>query len=88
MLSELEQLANPVFIGEPAGMMGNNYGDEAEFRPPWSGITGTIASMKWEWGDPHDRRRTIVPQVPVELTAADYFAGHDNVLDAATPFVR
>jgi tetratricopeptide (TPR) repeat protein len=88
MLSELEHLADPVFVGEPTAMMGNNYGDEAEFRLPWSGITGAVASMKWAWGDPHDQRRTIVPQVPVELTAADYFAGRDPVAEAAFTLAR
>jgi tetratricopeptide (TPR) repeat protein len=83
LTTDLERLAAPVFIGEPTSMTGNNYGDESQLRLPYSGIWAGVTSLKWQLGYPGDLRRAIVPQVPVRLTAADYFAGRDPILDIA-----
>jgi len=79
--TDLERLANPIFVGEPTGNMGNQEGDEGSVKLPYSGLTATIAAVKWQLSHPWDVRRTIVPNIPVPLTAADYFAGRDPVLD-------
>ena len=79
--TDLERLANPIFVGEPTGNMGNQEGDEGSVKLPYSGLTATIAAVKWQLSHPWDVRRTIVPNIPVSLTAADYFAGRDPVLD-------
>jgi tetratricopeptide (TPR) repeat protein len=81
--TDLERFANPIFVGEPTGNMGNQEGDEGSVTLPYSGLTATIAAVKWQLSHPWDARRTIVPQLPVALTAADYFAGRDPVLDTA-----
>jgi len=77
LVMDLERLAAPVFVGEPTSMTGNNYGDESELVLPYSGIWAGVTSVKWQLGYPYDQRRTIVPSIPVTLTAADYFAGRD-----------
>ena len=86
-VTDLERFANPVFVGEPTGDMGNQEGDEGKVILPYSGLSATIAAVKWQLSDPWDNRGTIVPQVPVELTAADYFAGRDPVLDTVMKLV-
>jgi hypothetical protein len=83
LTTDMERLASPVFIGEPTGMTGNNYGDESQLVLPYSGISAGLTSLKWQLGYPADLRRAIVPQVPVRMTAADYFAGRDPALAAA-----
>jgi hypothetical protein len=83
LATDLERLASPVFIGEPTGMTGNNYGDESEIKLPYSGIWAGVPGVKWQLSYPYDMRRAIVPQVPVTLTAAGYFAGQDPVLETA-----
>ena len=79
--TDLERFANPVFVGEPTGNMGNQEGDEGSVKLPYSGLLALIAAVKWQLSHPWDTRRTIVPHLPVPLTAADYFAGRDPVLD-------
>lgn len=81
LATDLERLAAPVFVGEPTGMTGNNYGDESELVLPYSGIHGGVTGLRWQLGYPTDLRRAIVPQVPVALTAAAYFTGRDPVLE-------
>lgn len=88
LATDLERLAAPVFVGEPTAMTGNNYGDESEFVLPYSGIHGGVTGLRWQLGYPTDLRRAIVPQVPVALTAADYFAGRDPVLDTIVALCR
>lgn len=79
--TDLERLANPIFVGEPTGNMGNQDGDEGRVMLPYSGLMAMIAAVKWQLSHPWDTRRSIVPHIPVSPTAADYFAGRDPVLD-------
>ena len=40
-------------------------------------------AVHWVFSDPDDPRLTIEPDVTVEVSAADYFAGRDPALEAA-----
>jgi hypothetical protein len=84
LITDLERFANPIFVGEPSSMTGNNAGDESQFVLPYSGLTGALSSVRWQLSHPWDIRRSIVPQMPVPLTAAAYFRGDDPVLEAIT----
>jgi tetratricopeptide (TPR) repeat protein len=88
LATDIERLAAPVFVGEPTSMTGNNYGDESELVLPYSGIHGGVTGLRWQLGYPTDLRRAIVPQVPVALTAAAYFAGRDPVLETIVALCR
>lgn len=79
--TDLERLANPVFVGEPTGATGNQEGDEGAIRLPYSGLRANIAGVLWQLSHPWDERRFIAPDAPVQLTAADYFAGRDPALE-------
>ncbi len=81
-VTDMERFANPIFVGEPTGNMGNQDGDEGHIKLPYSGLLALVAAVKWQLSHPWDVRATIVPQIPVPLTAADYFGGRDPVLDA------
>ena len=83
LVTDLERLARPVFVGEPTSGAGNQWGDESEFVLPYSGIMGSFSGVKWQLSHPWDQRRSVVPQVPVQLTAKAFFAGEDPVLTAA-----
>lgn len=86
--ADLERLVRPVFVGEPTSGTGNQWGDESRFILPYSGLTGAFSGVRWQLGNPWDERRSIVPQVPVQLTAGDYFAGRDPALDAVFRMIR
>lgn len=84
LITDLERFANPIFVGEPSSMTGNNAGDESQFVLPYSRITGAFSSVRWQLSHPWDLRRSIVPQMPVPLTAGAYFRGEDPVLEGIT----
>jgi tetratricopeptide (TPR) repeat protein len=88
LVMDLERLAAPVFVGEPTSMTGNNYGDESEVQLPYSGIWAGVTSVKWQLGYPYDQRRSIVPNIPVVLTAADFFAGRDPAWESIAALCR
>jgi hypothetical protein len=50
---------------------------------PSSGIKVNVSSRYYDFASPDDLRPWIEPEIPVELSSADYFAGFDPVLQAA-----
>jgi hypothetical protein len=82
LTTDIERMVSPVFVGEPTSATGNQWGDESMFVLPYSGLTGAFSGARWQLSHPWDQRRSIVPQVPVQLTAASYFKGEDPALDA------
>jgi tetratricopeptide (TPR) repeat protein len=81
LTADLERLVRPVFVGEPTSGTGNQYGDESRFVLPYSKLVGAHSGARWQLSHPWDERRSIMPQVPVQLTAKAYFAGEDPVLE-------
>jgi hypothetical protein len=83
LLAELERDADPVLVGEPTGGSPNLYGDPVALRLPETGLTAHVAGVYWELAPPNDERLAFEPDVPVELSSEDVFAGRDPVLTAA-----
>lgn len=81
--TDLERLARPVFVGEETGQGGNQDGDASAILLPYSGVTLAAPSVRWQLSSPWDERRGRTPDVPVQLTSQDFFAGRDNVLETA-----
>ncbi|HYR08871.1 MAG TPA: hypothetical protein VEQ60_13905, partial [Longimicrobium sp.] len=81
-VTDLERLVDPIFVGEASSECCNLYGDPTVVKLPYSGTQGELTAVKWQLSSPSDRRREISPEVPVQLTAAAYFAGQDPVMDA------
>ncbi|HEX2210349.1 MAG TPA: S41 family peptidase [Longimicrobium sp.] len=81
-VTDLERLTNPIFVGEATSECCNLYGDPALVTLPYSRIQGEFTAVKWQLSTPADRRREMSPEVPVQLSAAAYFAGQDPALDA------
>ena len=71
----------PILVGEPSGGA-NLYGDTIAVALPESGWSAQIAAVHWAPAG-EDPRLAFEPDVPVELTSADFFAGRDPVLSAA-----
>lgn len=87
LVGDLERFVGPVFVGEPTSMAANNNGDESMYVLPYSGISGAHTGARWQLSHPGDRRRSLVPQLPVQLTAKAYFAGQDPALDAVIAMI-
>ncbi len=88
LTTDLERLVKPVFVGEPTSATGNQWGDESVFILPYSGIMGAFAGVRWQISHPWDMRRSIVPHVPVQLTAKAYFDGQDPALNAIFQIIK
>jgi hypothetical protein len=88
LISDLERLAGPIFVGEPSSGIGNQDGDESMTVLPYSGIRAFLTSVKWQYSHPWDLRTSMVPDIPVQLTAKDYFAGKDSVMETILADIR
>jgi hypothetical protein len=82
-ITELEQSADVLFVGEPSGAAPNQYGDPVPVELPAVGWTVEVAGVYWEKSTPDDFRVAIEPDLRVDLSSADFFAGRDPVLRAA-----
>ena len=88
LITDLERLARPIFVGEPSSGTGNQDGDESFTVLPYSGIRGFLTSVWWQYSHPWDRRTSLVPDVPVQLTAKAYFAGLDPALETILALIK
>ena len=80
--TDIEGATSVTFAGEAIGGSPNLYGDTRPVALPVSGQTLYMAARYWERSTPDDARITIEPDIPVDLSSEDYFAGRDPVLDA------
>jgi hypothetical protein len=83
LITDLERLAAPIFVGEASSECCNLYGDPSSVVLPYSKIQGEVTGVKWNLSiNVFDGRREMSPHVPVQLTAKHYFAGEDPALAA------
>jgi Peptidase family S41 len=69
------------FFGESTGGAPSQWGDQAVIPMPSLEISAATA-VEYV-GDPDDTRTATLPDVPVSVSAADFFGGRDPVLAAA-----
>jgi hypothetical protein len=81
-INRVEQWTDARFAGEPSSSSPNFVGEETNLLLPYSRLRGSISTRYWQDAMPGDDRPWIAMDIPVELRAADYFAGRDPVLDA------
>jgi len=77
--AELQEHTHAIFFGEPTGARPNVYGEPRQFYLPNSGLAVSYSTKHFK--RVKDDPPALMPDVTVELTAADYFAGRDPVLD-------
>src|SRR5262245_14224462 len=73
-----------VLIGEPTGQKPNAYGEVKSFKLPHSQIEVRYSTKFWQTED--GDRPSTEPDVKVEQSSADFFAGKDPVLAAALEY--
>ena len=84
MITDLDRLAKPVFVGEPSGSRPNALSESGNFKLPYSGLSGSLSSQLHQQSWPEDHRIWIPPDVPVGLTSEGFFTGRDPALEAIT----
>lgn len=82
LTTKLEFNTKAIFAGEPTGASPNHYGDNRPLILPNSKVEVRLSSIFWQNSFPVDKRKSTDPQIKVELSSADYFAGKDPVLEA------
>ncbi len=70
-------------VGEPSGGAPNQWGDSSTIVLPHAGLAVHVALYYVEVAPQLGTRSATVPDLPVEATAADFFAGRDPVLARA-----
>jgi len=70
-------------VGQPSGGSPNLWGDVETVELPRSGLTARVAALYWQFARRGDKRLAVEPDIPVALTASDFFAGRDPVLARA-----
>ncbi len=73
--------ARVIVVGEPMGGSPSLFGDARDLSLPYSGLTVSVATEYYEVV-PGDDRTEITPDLPVSLSAGDYFAGRDAAREA------
>jgi hypothetical protein len=82
--AEIDRDTRAVLVGEPTGGGVETYGDTFPLLLPSVGWTVHIAARYHERKrGRNDRRLAVEPDVRVDLTSAQYFAGRDPVLERA-----
>ena len=82
--AEIDRYTHALVVGEPTGGGVETYGDTFPVPLPTAGWTVHVAARYHERKkSPGDRRLAVEPDVRVELTSAQYFAGLDPVLARA-----
>ena len=82
--AEIDRATRAVFVGEPTGGGVETYGDRFPVLLPTVGWTVHIAARHHERKkSKNDRRLAVAPDVQIDLTSKQYFAGQDPVLERA-----
>lgn len=89
LITDLERLVNPLFVGEASSECCHFYGDPALLQLPYSGVLGEVTAVEWNLSlHVFDGRSEMSPEVPVQLTAEAYFAGRDPALEAVFQLIQ
>ena len=82
--AEIDRDTRAIIVGEPTGGGVETYGDTFPLTLPTLGWTVHIAARYHERKKSRsDHRLAVEPDVPVDLTSSQYFAGRDPVLERA-----
>jgi hypothetical protein len=86
--TNVERLTNAVFVGEPTGASPNFVGEgPIWFELPYSRVRANISTWYHQFSFWSDTRVWIAPDVPVELSSAQYFGRSDPVLAAVLELI-
>ena len=75
-----------IFVGEPTGSRPNFVGETVPVVLPYTKMRATVSDLYWERSWPMDHRTWIPPDLPTEMSSADYFAGRDPAMEAVLAF--
>jgi hypothetical protein len=83
-VTDLRRATSPIVLGEPTGGRPNSYGEVLTFTLPNSGLNVTYSTRYFKTQD--QDTPSLLPDVTIPISAEDFFAGRDPVLDAALAY--
>jgi tetratricopeptide (TPR) repeat protein len=87
LITELDWIAEPIFVGEPSGSRPNTLSESGHFILPFSRLSGTLSSQLHQQSVPEDHRVWIAPQLPVGLSSEEHFSGRDPAIEAIAALI-
>lgn len=81
-VDDMELNTKATFVGEPTGETPNMWGDPVSLVLPNSGMVVRISTLWWQMADPRDPRPFRAPDIPAQMTFADYQNNVDTALNA------
>jgi hypothetical protein len=81
---EMRKYTKALLVGEPTGQKPNAYGELQNFTLKNSGLKVFYSTKFFKLSD--EDTPSLMPDLTVEMSAADYFAGRDPVLAAAISY--
>jgi hypothetical protein len=84
--SDMERLANTIFVGEPTAGSPSSWGDPHRVTLPNSGLVARISSIYWRDWTADESRPWIAPDLPAAISSSDYFGGKDPAMAAVLRF--
>jgi Peptidase family S41 len=81
LAADIDDSTRARLVGEPTGGSPSNWGDSTPVAVASLGLDVFVATSYQQFGD--ENALATEPDVGVELTSADYFAGRDPALEAA-----
>lgn len=84
--AQLSRYLQTPLIGSPTAAGNKGFSNHRPVQLPGSGMLAMVSTVShyFTWSD--DNRPTYLPEVAVDLTAEDYAAGRDPVLEAAIDY--
>ncbi len=79
---DIEKHTHALFVGEPPGATPNHFGDTRRVVLPRSRLVLRCSELYWQGSDPRDRRPWITPDIPAELSFADFLGRRDPAMEA------
>jgi C-terminal processing protease CtpA/Prc len=77
---QLRSETQATLVGEPTGGRPNHYGEVRSFSLPNSGLPVTYSTKYFAYAK--EDTPSLTPDILVEVSSSDYFAGRDPVLEA------
>lgn len=76
---QMQSQTEATLLGEPTGGKPNSYGEVRAFRLPNSGLRVTYSTRYFQ--EVEDELLSVMPDVPLSMTFADFQSGRDPVLE-------
>jgi hypothetical protein len=80
LVNDLSRYADPIFVGEPTGSRPNQFGDHEEVKLPRSALPVMASTLFWQDAGPMDHRPWTAPEIPAELSFAQFRDSVDPAL--------